>query len=81
MVVRGVAVLSMIALVVTAFFPKWMPAAASKSQLAPYVLSLSRVLAEVTPYEIKNGFHESYQEFSGLLEGLKKRRKPELRHE
>jgi membrane protein required for colicin V production len=80
-VVRGIAVLSIFALVITAFFPKKMPAAVSKSQLAPYVLGLSKVLAEVTPYEIKNGFEESYHEFSSLLEGVKKRKKPELRHQ
>jgi membrane protein required for colicin V production len=80
-VVRGVAVLSIVALMITAFFPKKMPAAVSRSQLAPYVLELSKILAEVTPYEIKNGFEQSYEEFSVLLDGIKKRKKPELRYE
>jgi hypothetical protein len=57
-----------------------MPAAVSHSQLAPYLFGLSRVLSEITPYEIKHGFEQSYQEFTGLLEGLKKHKElPESR--
>jgi membrane protein required for colicin V production len=70
--VRGVLVLAIVALLISAFLPKRMPAAVSRSQLAPYLFGMSRVLSEITPYEIKNGFEQSYQEFTVLLEALKK---------
>jgi membrane protein required for colicin V production len=72
-VIRGVVVLGIIALLASAFFPKRIPAAVSQSQLAPYVFGMSRVLAEITPYEIRNSFEQSYQEFGILLDGLKKK--------
>jgi membrane protein required for colicin V production len=74
-VVRGVIVLAIGALLISAFFPKRMPAAVSHSQIAPYVFSISRVLSEMTPYEIKNGFEQTYEEFTVLLEGIKKNKR------
>jgi hypothetical protein len=52
-----------------------MPAAVSHSQLAPYVFSMSRVLSEMTPYEIKNGFEQTYQEFTVLLEDIRRNKR------
>jgi membrane protein required for colicin V production len=73
--VRGILVLAITALLVSAFFPKRMPAAVSHSQLAPYVFNVSRVLSEMTPYEIKNGFEQTYHEFTVLLEGIRRNKR------
>jgi membrane protein required for colicin V production len=73
--VRGVLVLAIGALLLSAFFPKRIPAAVSHSQLAPYVFGMSKVLSDITPYEIKNGFEETYQDFTSLLEGIKKQKR------
>ena len=78
--VRGVLLLAIGALLLSAFFPRRMPAAMSHSQLAPYVFSTSRALSAITPYEIKNGFERTYQDFTVLLEGVKRKRVP-IRHE
>jgi membrane protein required for colicin V production len=80
-VVRGVLLLAIAALLVTAFFPRNLPAAVSHSQLAPYVFGMSKVLSEITPYEIKDGFAQSYREFTGLLDGIKKRKRLPVRQE
>ena len=69
---RGVVVIAIGALLLSAFAPKRMPAAVSQSELAPYVFGMSRVLSDMTPYEIKNGFEQTYQEFTTLLEGIKR---------
>jgi membrane protein required for colicin V production len=75
-VVRGVLVLAIAALLVSAFFPKRMPLAVSQSRFAPYVFGTSKVLSEITPYEIKNSFEQSYQDFTILFEGIRKKRSP-----
>ncbi len=80
-VVRGVLVLAVAALLISAFFPRSMPGAVSRSELAPYVFGVSKVLSEATPYDIKNGFERSYQEFTVLLESIKKNKRLPLRHE
>jgi membrane protein required for colicin V production len=79
--VRGLLVLAIAALLVSAFFPRKLPAAVSQSEYAPYVFSLSKVLSEITPYEIKNSFEESYQEFTTLIEGMKKNKRAPLRYD
>jgi membrane protein required for colicin V production len=73
--VRGVLVLAIAALLLSAFVPKKMPAAVGQSELAPYVFGMSRVLSDMTPYEIKNGFEETYQEFTTLLQGIKRNKR------
>ena len=73
--VRGVLVLAIAALLLSAFFPRRMPAAVAQSELAPYVFGMSRVLSDMTPYEIKNGFEQTYQELTVLLEGIKKNKR------
>jgi membrane protein required for colicin V production len=78
--VRGVLVLAIAALLLSAFFPKSLPAATSQSQLAPYVFSASKLLSAITPYEIKNGFEQSYQDLRVLIDGVRKKRVPVTSH-
>jgi membrane protein required for colicin V production len=70
-VVRGVLVLAIGTLIFTAFYPGKLPGAVYQSELAPYVLGTSRVLAEATPYEIKSGFERGYKDLKDLLTGRK----------
>ena len=75
-IVRGVIVLAVVTLVVTAFYPRKLPAAVTQSELAPYVFRASDVLAEATPYELTAGFAKSYDELAGLFKELKRAKKP-----
>jgi hypothetical protein len=36
---------------------------------------MSRILSDMTPYEIKNGFEQTYQEFTLVLEGIKRNKR------
>lgn len=74
-VVRGVVVLAVVTLVLTAFYPRKLPAAVAHSELAPYVFRASDVLAEATPYELKAGFEKTYGELATLFRDLKKPKK------
>jgi membrane protein required for colicin V production len=65
-VVRGFIVLAVVTMVVTALAPKWLPNAVSGSTLAPYVLGASRVLTNLTPFDIRDGFHRAYAELQRL---------------
>jgi membrane protein required for colicin V production len=64
--VRGFVVVTVVAMVVSAFAPSWMPKAVNDSKLAPYVLRSARVFAAATPFEIRNGFNRAYKEFRDL---------------
>lgn len=77
--VRAAIVLAIAAMIIMAFAPRRMPAAVNQSELAPYVLGGSELLAAVTPYEIKKGFEKSYAELREMVHDLpvKKKRLPE----
>ena len=75
-VVRGVIVLAVATLVFTAFYPRKLPAAVKKSELAPYVFRASDVLAEATPYELKAGFAKTYDELTEIFRDLRRSKKP-----
>lgn len=79
--IRGVFIVAIGGLLLSAFAPKKMPAAVSQSELAPYVFGMSRILSEMTPYEIKNGFEQTYQEFTAMLEGVKRNKRFSSRHQ
>ena len=74
-VVRAVVVVSVVAMVVTAFAPSWMPKAVNDSKLAPYVLRSARVFAAATPFEIRNGFDRAYKELRDLWTAATQKRK------
>lgn len=65
-VVRGFIVLAVVTMVVTALAPRWLPHAVGGSTLAPYVLGVSRVLTNLTPFDIRDGFHRAYAELQKL---------------
>jgi membrane protein required for colicin V production len=73
--VRGFVVVSVVAMVVTAFAPSWMPKAVNDSKLAPYVLRSARVFAAATPFEIRNGFDTTYKELRDLWTAATQKRK------
>lgn len=73
-VARGVVVIVVVAMVITAFAPKSLPGAIRRSTLAPYVFESSRVVSAATPYEIRNGFDRAYSELKGLWRDAFRRR-------
>ena len=74
-VVRGFVVVTVVAMVVTAFAPSWMPKAVNDSKLAPYVLGSARVFAAATPFEIRHGFDRTYKEIRDLWTAATQKRK------
>jgi membrane protein required for colicin V production len=73
--VRGFVVVTVVAMVVSAFAPSWMPKAVNDSMLAPYVLRSARVFAAATPYAIRDGFDRTYKEFRDLWTAATQKRK------
>jgi membrane protein required for colicin V production len=67
-ILRGFVVVSVVAMVVTALAPKWLPAAVHDSTIAPYVLRASSVLTALTPFDIRDGFEKAYKEIRKLRE-------------
>ena len=65
-VVRGFFVVAVVAMVVTALAPKSLPSAVKTSRYAPYVLRAADVLAELTPFEIRDGFNRTYAEIKKI---------------
>lgn len=61
-IVRGFLTIVVITMVVMAFAPKSLPSAAKESRIAPYVLKSAQLLAEVTPFEIRDGFNRAYKD-------------------
>lgn len=57
---RGVLVAAVIVLAMMAFAPKPPPRAVAHSRVAPYVIDAARVMAAAAPYEVKEGFRQSY---------------------
>jgi membrane protein required for colicin V production len=76
-VVRGILVGIALVMVVMAFPARDAPPRSIvDSRVAPYVVDASRVLAAVTPYELKQGFHRSYKRVkeiwqNALSEGIR----------
>ena len=67
-VVRGFAIVAVVAMVVTALSPKWLPEAMNRSTLAPYVLRASKVLTALTPFDLRDGFERAYERLRKLRE-------------
>jgi hypothetical protein len=56
-----------------AFSEKPPPSAVAHSRLAPYVVDTARVMAAVAPYDVKEGFRQSYEKVKEVwAETLKK---------
>lgn len=72
--VRGVLVAAAIVLAITAFAPKPPPRSVAGSRLAPYMLETGRLIVSAAPYEVREGFEESYERLKQFWgEVLKKR--------
>ena len=67
-VLRGFVVVAVVMMVVTALAPRWLPRAVNESRFAPYVLSASRTLTSLTPFDIRDGFDRAYKELRRLRE-------------
>jgi len=71
--VRGALVGAVIVLALMAFSAKPPPHSVAHSRLAPYVVDVAYVMAAVAPYEMKEGFRQSYEKVKEVwAETLKK---------
>lgn len=60
---RGVLISVAVVMAIMAFVPgRQPPAAVVESRLAPYMVDAARVCAAMAPYELRQGFRQSYQE-------------------
>lgn len=78
--VRGFLVAAAMATVLLAFAPTPPPPSIVGSKLLPYVMSVSNVLAALTPREIKDQFYATKDKVK-LDWSARTTRRPELRHE
>jgi membrane protein required for colicin V production len=74
--VRGAVVVIVVTLCVMAFAPRSLPAPVETSQLAPYIVTGSRVLSSLTPYELKHGFNQTFDNIQGIIKGLHRQTLP-----
>lgn len=68
--VRGAFVLVVVFMVVMAFAPGGLPPLRN-STLAPYLVRASRAMTSMTPYQLRNGFHRTYDKLEGVLKDLR----------
>ena len=72
--IRGFLVAVVLVMALLAFTPGTVNGAVAHSRLAPYVVGASRVIAEATPHEIKDGVREGYDRVHDLWkDALKKK--------
>jgi membrane protein required for colicin V production len=70
---RGALVAAVIVLALMAFSTKPPPRSVAESRLAPHVVDVARVMAAIAPYEVKEGFRQSYEKVKELwAETMKK---------
>jgi len=79
--VRGVLVAAAIVLAITAFAPKPPPRSVAQSRLAPYMLETGRLIVSAAPYEVREGFRESYDRLKQFWTDTLKRRAREIPRE
>ncbi len=58
---RAAVISAVIVMVLMAFTSKPPPRSVVESRLAPYVVDAARVMAAAAPYELKEGFRQSYE--------------------
>lgn len=63
---RGLVVLTVVTMALTAFVPGSLPAAVRNSTVAPYVFQASRMLTAATPFELRDRFDDAYQRLRGV---------------
>lgn len=59
--VRGALIGAVIVAAMMAFAPKPPPRSVARSHLAPYVLEAARMMVAAAPYEVRQGFRQSYE--------------------
>jgi membrane protein required for colicin V production len=63
-------------LVLTAFLPSREsgkpPAAVAESRIAPYLMEAARAVSRMAPYELKEGFHRTYEQLQDVWRGAVK---------
>jgi membrane protein required for colicin V production len=64
-------------LILTAFPARPFPHAVAQSQIAPYVIDMSRMLASVAPREMKDAFAESYDRIIKLWSDVTHKEPPQ----
>ena len=70
---RAALVATVIVMALMAFSEKPPPRSVANSRLAPYVVDVARVMAAAAPYEVKEGFRQSYEKVKELwAETMKK---------
>lgn len=65
---RGVLVAAALLVAIMAFAPKPPPRSVAGSRLAPYLLEAGRWIVAAAPYEVREGFRESYERLKELGE-------------
>ncbi|MBC7928649.1 MAG: CvpA family protein [Bryobacteraceae bacterium] len=79
--VRAGVGLMIVAMLMMAFVPNRWPDAVGRSTLAPYIVDSSKILSSLTPYEIRHGVEQKYDELRVQLEKLRSGRKLRIREE
>ncbi len=59
--VRGALIGAVLVLAIMAFAPKPPPRSVVNSRLAPYILESARLMVAAAPYEVRQGFRQSYE--------------------
>jgi len=67
-VLRGALVAAALIVAIMAFAPKPPPRSVAGSRLAPYLLEAARWVVAAAPYEVRQGFQESYDRLKELSE-------------
>ncbi len=80
-VVRGFVVAAAMVTVLLAFAPSPPPPSVVNSRVLPYVISVSDVLAALTPHEIKDQFYATKDRVKAVWSAHNERKPVELRHE
>jgi membrane protein required for colicin V production len=52
--------------------PRSLPRPVESSRLAPYIFAGSRILSSLTPYELKHGFNQTFDNVQGIIKGLRR---------
>ena len=70
--VRGFVVIVVVSMCLMAFAPRTLPAPVETSKFAPYILDGSRFLSNMTPYELRHGFNQTFDRVQEIIKGLRK---------
>ncbi|MSV27465.1 MAG: CvpA family protein [Bryobacterales bacterium] len=73
---KGTAIGVAMILVISAFMPAREPgkppAAVAESRIAPYVMGVAHAVSRIAPYELREGFHRTYEQLQNIWHGTVK---------